>query len=88
MAKDRTKSLFGEDTEQSAVEGQIVRVALDTGADSVFDYVLPEFMGAVEPGQRVEVPFGRANKLQQAFVVVLITAPDEIEKCKRFKLKA
>jgi primosomal protein N' (replication factor Y) len=65
-----------------------VRVALDTGADSVFDYVLPEFMGAVEPGQRVEVPFGRANKLQQAFVVVLITAPDEIEKCKRFKLKA
>ena len=89
MAKDRTKSLFGGEFEDTSnVSGQIVRVALDTGADSLFDYVLPEFMGTVEPGQRVQVPFGRANKLQQAFVVQVITDPDEIAKCKRFKLKA
>ena len=88
MARDRTKSLFGEDVEQSAVDGQIVRIALDTGADSLFDYVVPEFLGDIEPGQRVEVPFGRANKLQQAFVVEVITDPEEIKKCRRFKLKA
>ncbi|MDH4201462.1 MAG: primosomal protein N' [Phycisphaerae bacterium] len=89
MAKDRTKSLFGGELDDTSnVEGLIVRVALDTGADSLFDYVLPEFMGNVEPGQRVQVPFGRANKLLQAFVVGLITDPDKIEKCKLFKLKA
>jgi len=89
MAKDLTKSLFGGELDDTAdVSGQIVRVALDTGADSLFDYVLPEFMGAVEPGQRVQVPFGRANKLQPAFVVEVITDSEEIEKCKRFKLKA
>ncbi|MHC4773365.1 MAG: primosomal protein N' family DNA-binding protein [Planctomycetota bacterium] len=84
-----TKSLFGTDIDESVVaDGVIVRVALDTGADSLFDYVLPEFLGAVQPGQRVQVPFGRANKLQQAFVVRLITEPEEIAKCRKFKLKA
>ncbi|MHC5116888.1 MAG: primosomal protein N' family DNA-binding protein, partial [Planctomycetota bacterium] len=83
-----TKSLFGGEEELASVEGQIVRVALDTGADALFDYVLPEFMGAVEPGQRVQVPFGRANKLLQAFVVQLITEPEEVEKCRKFKLKS
>jgi primosomal protein N' (replication factor Y) len=89
MTKDWTKSLFGGEVDDTRdVSGLIVRVALDTGADSQFDYVLPEFLGQVQPGQRVQVPFGRANKLQQAFVVKLITDPDEIAKCKRFKLKA
>jgi len=89
MPKDLTKSLFGgEFDEPVSVDGVIVRVALDTGADSLFDYVLPEYLGMVEPGQRVQVPFGRSNKLQQAFVVQLIDELDEIEKCKRFKLKA
>ncbi len=89
MTKDRTKSLFGKDSQgERDVSGQIVRVALEMGADALFDYVLPEFLGAVEPGQRVQVPFGRANKLQQAFVVQVITDPEEIQKCRRFKLKA
>ena len=80
--------MFGGEFEDAAVEGVVVRVALDTGADSLFDYILPEFLGTIEPGQRVQVPFGRANKLQQAFVVQVITDPDEIQKCRRFKLKA
>ncbi len=89
MSKDATKSLFGGDIDEPvAADGQIVRVALDTGADALFDYVLPEFMGAIEPGQRVQVPFGRSNKLQQAFVVQLIDDPDEIAKCRKFKLKS
>ncbi|MHC5183021.1 MAG: replication restart helicase PriA [Planctomycetota bacterium] len=89
MAKDATKSLFGGELEDvSSLNGVIVRVALDTGADSLFDYVLPEFLGTVEPGQRVQVPFGRSNKLLQAFVVQLITEPEEVEKCRKFKLKS
>ena len=89
MPKDATKSLFGPEIEEvAAVDGKIIRVALDTGADSLFDYVLPEFMGAVDPGQRVQVPFGRANKLHQAFVVRLIADVNEIAKCKKFKLKS
>ncbi|MHC4553472.1 MAG: replication restart helicase PriA, partial [Planctomycetota bacterium] len=89
MAKDNTKSLFGSEVDEAVeASGRIVRVALDTGADALFDYVLPEFLGAVEAGQRVQVSFGRANKLCQAFVVKLITDPDEIAKCKKFRLKA
>ena len=89
MPKDATKSLFGPEIEETAaVDGKIIRVALDTGADSLFDYVLPEFMGVVDPGQRVQVPFGRANKLQQAFVVETIDDPERKEKCRKFKLKS
>ena len=88
MSKDKTKSLFGTELDDTSnVSGLIVRVALDTGADTLFDYVLPQFLGTVQPGQRVQVPFGRANKLQQAFVVKIIDDPDEIVKCRRFKLK-
>ena len=54
MAKDNTKSLFGSEMDEPTASGQIVRVALDTGADALFDYVLPEFLGAVEAGQRVK----------------------------------
>lgn len=89
MPKDRTKSLFGTELDESPnASGVIVRVALDTGADSLFDYVVPEELEAVEPGQRVQVPFGRANKLHAAFVVKVIDDPDEIAKCRRFRLKA
>jgi primosomal protein N' (replication factor Y) len=89
MTKDKTKSLFGDGLDDTSdVSGGIVRVALDTGADSLFDYVVPEHLGAVGAGQRVQVPFGRANKLCQAFVVKVIDDPDEIAKCRRFRLKA
>lgn len=89
MAKDKMKSLFGTELDESPnASGQIVRVALDTGADSLFDYVVAEQLGAVGPGQRVQVPFGRANKLCPAFVVKVIDDPDGIAQCRRFRLKA
>lgn len=90
MPKDKTKSLFGTELEDdsSNVSGQIVRVALDTGADTLFDYIVPEFLGTVQPGQRVQVPFGRVNKLQHGFVVKIIDDAEEIAKCRRFKLKS
>jgi primosomal protein N' (replication factor Y) len=89
MTKDKTKSLFGTELDDAVnAAGRIVRVALDTGADALFDYILPEYLKTMQPGQRVQVPFGKANKLQQAFVVKIIDDPDEIKKCRRFKLKS
>lgn len=55
--------------EVSPEGGRIVRVALNTGADSLFDYLLDESLGIGEPGRRVEVPFGRNNKVCEAFIV-------------------
>ena len=44
MSKCQTKSLFGDDEPQSGdgVAGYVVRVAFENGADSVFDYLVPE----------------------------------------------
>ncbi|MBN1786853.1 MAG: primosomal protein N' [Sedimentisphaerales bacterium] len=48
---------------------KIVTVALDTGVDDVFDYLLPDRLGPISPGRRLEVPFGRANKIITGFCV-------------------
>ncbi|MBU1224360.1 MAG: primosomal protein N' [Gammaproteobacteria bacterium] len=37
----------------------LIQVALDTPLDRLFDYRLPDDVGAVQPGSLVEVPFGR-----------------------------
>ena len=68
--------------------GPVVRVALDTGADALFDYRLPEHLGLVKSGQRVQVPFGKSNKLQQAFVVETSPKPDAKTSRRRFRLKS
>ncbi|MBT9590915.1 MAG: primosomal protein N' [Thiobacillus sp.] len=41
----------------------ILQVALDTPLDRLFDYRLPEGLGAVLPGSLVEVPFGRTHQV-------------------------
>ena len=90
MKKDTQDSLFAELDEspaESAQTGPVVRVALDTGADALFDYRLPEALGPAACGQRVEVPFGRNNKLHKAFVVELSPRPDEKPKRRPFALK-
>ena len=69
-------------------KGPVVRVALDTGADALFDYRLPEHLGAVEPGRRVEVPFGKGNRLEEAFVVEVGPEPEKKEHGRGFRLKA
>lgn len=89
MPKDRTKSLFGTEAADAVnVSGQIVRVALDTGADSLFDYILPEYLGEVQPGQRLEVPFGKANKLFNAFVIQTIDDVQSAAQYRKFLLKS
>lgn len=55
-------------------DGDIVQVAFDSGADSVFDYRLEPHVGAVQVGQRVEAPFGKSNQLHIGFVVNRIAA--------------
>ncbi|MCE5184844.1 MAG: primosomal protein N' [Planctomycetaceae bacterium] len=82
-------TLFGTEADESRnVSGRVVRVAMDTGADTLFDYVLPEYLGQVLPGQRVQVPFGKTNKLHDAFVVRIIEDADEAAQCRKFKLKS
>jgi primosomal protein N' (replication factor Y) len=50
--------------------GRVIRVAVEaSGADAEFDYLAPEGLGPIRVGQRVEVPFGRSNKLETGFCV-------------------
>lgn len=91
MKKSNTRPLFDEPQGSGPEEGQLVRVALNTGADSLFDYVLPTFLGRVEVGQRVQAPFGKADKLHEAFVVEAEGAKggdsDLWQKARAFRLK-
>lgn len=90
MKKTQEGHLFDLQGGEAAADGRIVRVALNTGADSLFDYLLDEALGTVGPGQRVEVPFGRNNKLHEAFVVEAQGEGDDDPKWRRskaFKLK-
>jgi len=102
MGRYRTDSLFaGMDSGLRADDkvgcGHIIRVAFDTGADTEFDYLLPDEFWPVEVGQRVEVPFGRKNNLETGFCVRVqennsnespaVAAMTEGKGKRRFKLK-
>ena len=45
MRKSNTGNLFGEDEHFAIPDGPVVRIAFDSGADSVFDYIAPEHLG-------------------------------------------
>jgi primosomal protein N' len=47
-------------------------VAFETAADMEFDYLVPDELWPIEAGQRVEVPFGRKNKLEKGFCVEVV----------------
>jgi len=49
--------------------GHIIRVAMESAADAEFDYLVPDELWPIEVGQRVEVPFGRSNKIDAGFCV-------------------
>ena len=69
MSKYRTESLFAaEETDQQTCS-HIVRVAFESGADTEFDYLVPDEIWPIVAGQRVEAPFGRVNKLEKGFCV-------------------
>jgi len=68
MTKNQTKNLFAEETEQPPCR-HIIRVAFESAADMEFDYGVPDEIWPIRVGQRVEVPFGRKNKLEKGFCV-------------------
>jgi len=68
MSKYQTDSLF--ETEEAEGEcHHIIRVAFESAADTEFDYAVPDELWPIQPGQRVEVPFGKKNKLEIGFCV-------------------
>ncbi|MHC4166038.1 MAG: replication restart helicase PriA [Planctomycetota bacterium] len=70
MSKHRSDMLFEiEEAARDPLCGHIIRVAFESAADSEFDYLVPDEIWPVRVGQRVEVPFGRNNKLQKGFCV-------------------
>ena len=69
MIESCENSLFDTSESKKNQCSNIAVVAIDTGIDDVFDYLLPDKFMPVWPGQRLEVPFGRANKLLNAFCI-------------------
>ena len=72
----RQPGLFGPlETDPSsrtiaAESARLVRVAVENGADQLFDYAVPdEFTDQLSPGRRVRVPFGKGNRLAVAFCI-------------------
>ena len=47
----------------------IVRVVFESAVDTEFSYMVADKLWPIVAGQRVEVPFGRKNKLQIGFCV-------------------
>jgi primosomal protein N' (replication factor Y) len=83
------ESLFGELSKDSESCNHIVRVAVDCGADSLFDYFVPDRLWPILPGQRVLVPFGKGDKHQTAFCVQADIPQQEsfLAKTKKHRLK-
>jgi len=69
MAKYNTGNLFGGDEAGDVNTGHVIRTAFESGVDNEFDYIVPDKFWPVETGQRVEVPFGRSNKLEKGICV-------------------
>jgi len=83
MSKYVTDSLFTEMEKGSAGENvtpvcnHVIRVAFESAADAEFDYAVRDELCPIQAGQRVEVPFGRKDKLQVGFCVQADVSTDE-----------
>ncbi|MHC4750305.1 MAG: primosomal protein N' family DNA-binding protein, partial [Planctomycetota bacterium] len=69
MSKFQTDSLFVTEEAKEEDCHHIIRVAFEAGADTEFDYLVPDEIWPINVGQRVETPFGRKDKLQVGFCV-------------------
>jgi len=66
----QTPSLFEmEVPEPETPCDHVVQVAFDSGADTVFSYLVPNEVWPIEPGMRVEVPLGRKNRRVTGYCV-------------------
>ena len=77
MNKYQTESLFETDQIPQVPCTHIIRVAFESGADSQFDYLVPDRLWPIETGQRVEVPFGRKNKPLIGFCTATDIEPEK-----------
>ena len=69
MVRHVSDSLFETKSAEQCTSGHVIRVAFESAADTAFDYLVPDALWPVQPGQRVEAPFGRKNKAQVGFCV-------------------
>jgi primosomal protein N' (replication factor Y) len=61
---------FSRPKDEGPSGSHVIRVAVESsGADAEFDYLVPDEFWPIEVGRRVEVPFGRSNKLEVGFCV-------------------
>ena len=82
--KEVTSSLFVDASdafsrrkEDGPSGSHVIRVAVESsGADAEFDYVVPDELWPIEVGRRVEVPFGKSNKLEVGFCVESDVPPE------------
>ena len=69
MSKYQTESLFAAEETDQKICNHIIRVAFESAADAEFDYLVPDEIWPVGAGQRVEAPFGKADKAEAGFCV-------------------
>jgi primosomal protein N' (replication factor Y) len=69
MSRYHTESLFSSDRTEQTSFNHIIRVAFEAGVDAQFDYLVADKFWPIAVGQRVEAPFGPANKSQTGFCV-------------------
>jgi len=67
--RDKTPSLFATEEPEPPAGTHVVRVALESAADTEFDYLVPDALWPVAVGQRVAVPFGKGNRPEEGFCV-------------------
>ena len=71
MSKYQADLLFGVEEIAEVRCRHIIRVAFESAADTEFDYLVPDELWPIEAGQRVEVPFGKKNKIEIGFCVAV-----------------
>ena len=86
MSRCQIDSLFEAEEAEEAICSHIISVAFESAADTEFDYLVPDELWPIGVGQRVEVPFGRKNKLEIGFCVETDISHRETQK-RKFKLK-
>jgi len=68
---------FERRRDEGSCGSHVIRVAVESsGADAEFDYCVPDELWPIDVGRRVEVPFGKSNKLEVGFCVESDVPPE------------